>query len=103
MQPQLTPNMKKNIILVSLVVILAPVIGLLAEIAGYFSFSGLGFPGMIGGIFACSLLLFAIGDYTRKPRFRVRCDSTAIAPAATPAKASEVEAATLWTHTTVSV
>jgi hypothetical protein len=93
--------MKKSLLLAALVTVLAYAVPFVVGLAS-FSFNVVHLPAIIAGIFACGLVLFAFQDYSRKPRFRGYSARKATRQIATPAPSSEVDAASLWTYTTLS-
>jgi hypothetical protein len=58
-------------------------------------------PAIVGGFFAVSLLLIAVSDYARRPRFRGRSPGK-FTPPNTRASPQELDAAATWTYTTFS-
>ena len=75
---------------------------LIAFVDQFTSSNTLSFPTLFGTIVGGSLLFLAIGDYTRKTRFRVGLSRKEARLATTPATSSEIDPASVWTYTTVS-
>ena len=75
-------------------------IAVVAQLAGLVTVPGLSRASLIGGLAAIGLIAFALGDYTRKPSFRIRRTSSSRTEAASDSPASPAAAAIDWTYTT---
>lgn len=94
--------MKKSFVLASLAVLSCYAVGLITRLTFFVSINSLNVPAVIGGIFACGLLLTVFSDYSRKPRFRAGSGPKVPRPAAKPASSPEMDPASAWTYRTFS-
>jgi hypothetical protein len=94
--------MKKSFVLASLALVSCYAVGLITRLAVSVSIDSLNVPAVLGGIFACGLLLTVFTDYTRKPRFRVGGSHKAMRETARPTTSSAIDPATAWTYRTFS-
>ena len=94
--------MKKSLVLASIVFILVFAVALVARLVVHTSVSALNLPVLFGALFGSSVLFLAFSDYSRKPRFRAHSVRKPIVRATTSTTASEADAASAWTYTTLS-
>ena len=102
LKPQLTPIMKKLLVLGLISFVPGCAVAVVAELAVRASVNVLNVPILFGILFAVGLLFLALSDYSGKPRFRAGGMRTPSARAATPAVSRHVDAASAWTYTTIS-
>ena len=71
-----------------------------AQFVGLVSFPGVTTTALVGGLVAASVLAFALGDYARKPSFRVRRTFTDPAETTPGLQARAGATSPDWTYTT---
>ena len=64
--------MKSTLRFVSIVLAVAFAIAAFAQFAGLFTIPGAPTAALFGALVVCCVVAFALGDYARKPAFRVR-------------------------------
>jgi hypothetical protein len=91
--------MKTTLRIVSMIAALGFAFATLLQFTGLVAIPGVPTTGLIGGLAVACTLLLVLGDYSRKPAFRVRRSSVAPADAG-PTVNRPAGQAPDWTYTT---
>ena len=94
--------MKKSFIVAAFVFVLGSAIDTAERLLGHPTFSLLNIATAAGSVFVCRLLLIALNDYARKPRFRLRSTRLLTTHSSRSATSPNAGAACDWTYTTRS-
>ena len=90
--------MKTTLRTVSMIAALGFALATLLQFTGLISLPGIPTAGLVGGLAVSCILVLVLGDYSRKPAFRVRRTSTDSADA--PTVNRPAGQAPDWTYTT---
>ena len=91
--------MKTTLRIVSMIAALGFALATLLQFTGLVTIPGIPTAGLVGGLVVSCTLVFVLGDYSRKPAFRVRRISTESADAG-PTVHRPAGQAPDWTYTT---
>jgi hypothetical protein len=91
--------MKTTLRTVSLIAALAFAVATLVQFTGLFDIPGIPPGALVGGLAVSGMLVLLLGDYSRKPAFRVRRTMTE-SPDASPTVNRPADQAPDWTYTT---